>query len=104
MPPDNQTHTRVMAISHAEFRRSLLPLKKYYQYTIDDDAKLIVISDEQRLVKIRLGRESHTRLGSLQMPSTHVTLTLSGFTPPELDVFWSRFDLCFRRGGGFPEP
>jgi hypothetical protein len=100
MPADVQTHTRVMSITHAEFLRSLLPLKKYYQYKIDDNGKLILISDEQRVVKIRLGKEGRTVIGSLQMPSTQVELTFSGFTPPDMDLFWSRFDLCFRRGGG----
>ena len=100
MPADIQTHTRAMSITHAEFLRSLLPLKKYYQYKIDDDAMLILITDDQRVVKIELGTESRTDLGSLQMPSTQVKLTFCGFTPPELDLFWSRFDLCFRRGGG----
>ena len=100
MAADIQTHTRVMSITHAEFLRSLLPLKKYYQYKIDDDGKLIQITDDQRLVKIQLGTEGRTVLGSLQMPSTQVKLTFCGFTPPEMDLFWSRFDLCFRRGGG----
>lgn len=100
MSAEIQTYTRVMSITHAEFLRSLLPLKKYYQYRIDDNAKLIIIPDEQRIVKIRLGKEGRTVLGSLQMPSTQVELTFCGFTQPEMDLFEARFDLCFRRGGG----
>ncbi len=100
MPAENQTYTRIMSITHADFLRSLLPLKKYYQYNINDEAKQILINDDQRKVRIQLGTEGRVELGSLSMPSIEVTFAFQGFTPSEKDVFWSRFDLCFRRGGG----
>jgi hypothetical protein len=100
MAAECHTYTRIMCITHADFLRSLLPLKKYYPYKINDAAKQILIDDDQRVIQIQLGAEAHVELGSLTMPSTEVTFTFQGFTPSERDLFWSRFDLCFRRGGG----
>lgn len=100
MAVESQTYTRIMSITHADFLRSLLPLKKYYPRIINDDAKQILINDDQRIIEIQLGTECLVEVGSLSMPSTEVTFTFRGFTPPERDLFWSRFDLCFRRGGG----
>ena len=89
-----------MAISHAEFLRSLIPLKRYYQYQIDAEQNRVVIHDGPRRVEIQLGPEQSQRLGSLHMPETEVRLTFHGYTPSELEGFHTRFDLCFRRGGG----
>ncbi|MBI1422145.1 MAG: hypothetical protein GC149_01680 [Gammaproteobacteria bacterium] len=100
MSAASQTYTRTMSITHADFLRSLLPLKKYYHYQINNAANRIQISDEQRIIQILLGTEGAVAMGSLRMPSTEVTFTFRGFTPSERDLFWSRFDLCFRRGGG----
>ena len=100
MAAESQTYTRTMCITHADFLRSLLPLKKYYPYKINDAVNQILIHDDQRVIQIQLGTEGHVELGALNMPSTEVTFTFRGFTPPERELFWSRFDLCFRRGGG----
>ena len=100
MPTASQTYTRTMSITHADFLRSLLPLKKYYHYQINNAANQILIKEDQRVIQIQLGREGQLELGSLRMPSIEVTFTFRGFTPNEREVFWSRFDLSFRRGGG----
>lgn len=94
-----------MTITHAEFLRSLHPLKQYYQIETSDDPTCIVIvdrsgSDRLRQVRIDLGPQASRQLGSLQLPTTEVKLTLQGFSRIELDLFWTRFDLSFRRGGG----
>ena len=95
-----QTYVRVMAITHAEFLRSLVPLKKSYSYKIDPAKTLITVSDGPRQVNIKLEPEGITQLGALQMPSTKVEFTFTAFSPSELDEFWRLFDLSFRRGGG----
>lgn len=95
-----QTYVRVMTITHTEFLRSLVPLKKYYSYKIDPAKTFISISDGPRLVNIKLEPESITQLGALQMPSTKVEFSFTAFSPSELGEFWRVFDLSFRRGGG----
>lgn len=100
MGAKTQTYVRVMAITHAEFLRSLVPLKKSYSYKIDPAKTLISISDGPRQVNIKLEPERTTQLGALQMPSTKVKFTFTAFSPSELDEFWRVFDLSFRRGGG----
>lgn len=100
MSAENQSYTRIMSITHAEFLRSLLPLKRYYLYEINHAKNQILIRDEQRTIRIQLGTQGYVDLGSLSMPSTEVTFTFRGYTPRERDLFWSRFNLCFQRGGG----
>jgi hypothetical protein len=95
-----QTYVRVMAITHAEFLRSLVPLKKYYAYKVDPAKTSISISNGPRQVNIKLEPESITQLGALQMPSTVVNFSFTAFSQSELDDFWRLFDLSFRRGGG----
>ena len=95
-----QTFIRVMTITHAEFFRSLSPLKKYYSYKPGTDSSSISISDGLRQVKIKLGPENVKKLGALKMPVTEVEFIFTGFSSTELDEFWRLFDLCFRRGGG----
>ncbi len=100
MPAEAQTEIRLMAISHAEFLRSITPLKKHYRYHIDEEKRRIVVNDGPRSVEVRLGPETSKRLGVLQMPAMEVELSFHGFTQEELERFRYRFDLCFRRGGG----
>lgn len=89
-----------MTITHAEFLRSLRPLKRHYQIKISDDPPHIFIADGTGQVHISLGPQDIQKLANLRLPSTEVELTLKGFKDLELEVFWSRFELCFRRGGG----
>ena len=95
-----RTETRLMAISRAEFLRSLIPLKKYYRYHIDGTQRRVVINDGPRSVEVHLGPETTKPLGALQMPAMEVELSFHDFTQEELERFRCRFDLCFRRGGG----
>ncbi len=114
-----------MTITHAEFLRSLLPLKRHYQIETSGDPPCILIVDGSgrarsgrdrsgcdqsgcdqsgcvrlRQVRIDLGPQASRQLGSLQLPTIEVKLSLQGFSRIELDLFWTRFDLSFRRGGG----
>ncbi len=95
-----KTYVRVMAITHTEFLRSLIPLKKSYSYKVDPTKTLITITDGPRQINIKLGPENISQLGALQMPSTEVKFSFTAFSPSELDEFWRLFDLSFQRGGG----
>lgn len=100
MAKQAQTERRLMAISEAEFLRSLTPLNKHYTYRIDRAKRRIVIDDNPRSVEIHLGPETSNRLGALKMPAMQVELSFNDFSQAELERFRYRFDLCFRRGGG----
>lgn len=89
-----------MTITHAEFLRSLRPLERHYQIEITDDATHIVITNGTGQVHIKLKPQKTRKLANLRLPSTEVELMFKGFDDLELERFWSRFDLCFRRGGG----
>lgn len=89
-----------MSITHTEFLRSLKPLKHHYQVTIGNAGKRVEISDQKLSVVLQLGSEKTVKLGSLTMPSMQVDSTSRYVDDHEIVLFWSRFDLCFRRGGG----
>ncbi len=76
------------------------PLKKYYNYSIDKDQTRIIINDESRQVHLNLGPEKKRHLGSFSLPKVDVEFVFSNFSKSELEIFWQRFDLSFRRGGG----
>ncbi len=94
------TMRRVMTISHTEFLRSLVPFGKHYPYRIDESGRRILLTDDERRIEIRLGEEGRRRLGSLELPETAVEFRFHQAEPATVDRFFSRFDLCFRRGGG----
>ena len=95
-----QSTTRVMTITHGEFLRSLRPLERHYRIEINDSRQHIVISGDSGQVQINLGDQYIRKLANLRLPTIEVDLVFTGLGDSELELFWSRFDLCFRRGGG----
>ncbi|MEJ2692727.1 MAG: hypothetical protein P8166_06600 [Candidatus Thiodiazotropha sp.] len=89
-----------MSISHAEFLRSLEPLGKYYSYRIDDSQRQILLQGKDQHIEIRLGNEQRKQLGALELPVTTVEFRFDTSKQQDIESFLSRFDLCFRRGGG----
>ncbi|MCU7878454.1 MAG: hypothetical protein KZQ84_16960 [Candidatus Thiodiazotropha sp. (ex Lucinoma borealis)] len=100
MPANTRSDSRTMSITHTEFLRSLKPLKHHYQVAVSDTGKRVEISDQKLSVVLQLGSEKAVKLGSLTTPSTQVEFTSRYADDHEMELFWSRFDLCFRRGGG----
>jgi hypothetical protein len=94
------TEVRDMSITHANFIRSMKPLKKYYDYIIDEKNMRIIINDESRQVQLNLGPEKKRHLGSFWLPKVDVEFVFSNYNKSELEIFWQRFELSFRRGGG----
>lgn len=94
------TILRVMSISHTEFLRSLKPLGKYYPYRIDESRRQILLTDRERRIEIRLGKQQRKLLGALDLPETTVEFRFHACEQRDIERFFSRFDICFRRGGG----
>jgi hypothetical protein len=95
---DRYTRTLRMALTHAEFLRSLPRAAAGMERRVEG-AK-IELSDPPRRVIISLGPERSRRLGALALPETEVRLSLEGFSREERLAFLDRFELAFRRGGG----
>ena len=89
-----------MTITHADFLRSLSPLEKHYRVAIDDTGGEVQVSHRTLRVVLRLHEVRPLRLGSLNMSSLRVDFAFAEGTVDEIARFWSRFDLCYRRGGG----
>lgn len=92
--------SRTMTITRAEFLRSLSPLKQHYRIDIDKAGGEVEISHRTLRVALQLHDNSPLRLGSLNMSSLRVEFSFKQGAVDEIGKFWSRFDLCFRRGGG----
>jgi hypothetical protein len=80
--------------------RSLLPLKRYYQIETDQDNGSVVIAGPAFKVVLHLSESDAIALGSLTMPTLQVSFEFEDTSRDEVARFWSRFELCFRRGGG----
>ncbi|WP_369161868.1 hypothetical protein [Candidatus Thiodiazotropha sp. LNASS1] len=96
----SRTSSRMMTIAHAEFLRSLSPLKQHYQIEIDEARREVEISCRGLRAVLQLHEMGPVKLGSLTMPSLKVFFRFEDSAVDEISQFWARFDLCFRRGGG----
>ena len=95
-----ERESRTMSISHKAFLLSLEPLKRYYPVSVEEQGKRVVLRSDGLVVEIRLNVEQPITLGALSMPSMKVDFSFPVASPEEKARFWSRFELCFRRGGG----
>jgi hypothetical protein len=89
---------REMTISHADFLRSLPAALNNVAYTRNGNG--ISVELENRRLQILLSPESVRRLGPVSLPVTHVVFVFSGYSELEVQQFFERFDMCYRRGGG----
>jgi len=95
---DRDTRVRRMALTRAEFLRTLPRASPAMDCRVEDSR--IELSDATRRVLITLGPERTRVLGSLVLPETEVRLRFEGFCERDREAFLERFDLAFRRGGG----
>jgi len=98
--PDDARDTQVrrMALTHAEFLRTLPRAAPGMDCRIQGTE--IELAAPPRRVRITLGPEHTRTLGALALPETEIHLRWEGFSPAERAAFLARFDLAFRRGGG----
>ena len=87
-----------MAISHAEFRRTLQQAFGSAAVPAGDSGFRVGLPEGA--VRIALAPESTRRIASLCYPVTLVTLALEGLPPPVAERFMARFHAYFQRGGG----
>jgi hypothetical protein len=92
--------SRLMAITHRDFLRSLQPLKRDYQIKAVDQGTRFLIRGEGLDLQIRLGAEQLIRMGSLCLPRIQVDFFFQSASPQQVKDFFTRFELSFRRGGG----
>ncbi|HYA19081.1 MAG TPA: hypothetical protein VEG25_00310 [Burkholderiales bacterium] len=89
---------REMAISHADFLRTLPSALNNKRYALNGDK--ITLQSENRTLQIFLSPEFSRQLGSVSLPVTHVEFVFSGYSAPEVDRIIERFEMYYRRGGG----
>jgi hypothetical protein len=90
--------TREMTVSRTDFLRTLPSALNNTTYAISGDA--IRVEWGNRRLQILLSRESSRRLGAVSLPVTQVEFIFSGCSEIEVQQFFERFDMCYRRGGG----
>ena len=87
-----------MAITHAEFFRTLRPLLRDVPHEVSGDGAVIRLGEGR--VEIRLSPQGHRALGNFRLPRTLVELRFAGCSRPAVDDFIASFERRFRRGGG----
>ncbi|HSD60111.1 MAG TPA: hypothetical protein VLC55_04590 [Burkholderiales bacterium] len=87
-----------MAISHAEFRRTLQ--QAFGTSAVPSGDSGFRVDLPEGAVGIVLAPESVRRIASLWYPVTLVTLTFEGLPAPAAERFMARFHQYFQRGGG----
>jgi hypothetical protein len=87
-----------MAISHAEFRRTLEQAFGPSVMTLSPQEYRVEFPDGG--VHLNLEPETTRRIASLSYPVTLVTIQLDGLAPASADRFMARFHQYFQRGGG----
>jgi len=97
-PPPVVRIVKDMGITHAEFFRTVRSLLQGEDAVVRDDG--VALRRGATMIEIRLGPEGARSLGRFQLPRTEVELLFVGCTEAEVTNFVTRFDTCFRRGGG----
>lgn len=97
--PKSEALEREMAISRAEFRRSLLPLISEMNPAETDSGFYASPAPEQEL-HIELSDEYEHRIASLSLPMVRVKMRFKGFSDQQRLTFLHNFELAFQRGGG----
>lgn len=87
-----------MAITHADFFRTLRPLLQDLPHEVTADGAVIDLGSGR--VEIRLGAQGHRALGNFRLPRTLVELRFEDCPQQVIDEFIAGFDRRFRRGGG----
>lgn len=96
--PEPTRVVKDMAITHADFFRTLRPLLRELPHEINGDGAILRLG--QGRVEIRLGPEGCRALGNVRLPRTRVELCFDGCSRHAVDEFVASFDRRFRRGGG----
>jgi hypothetical protein len=87
-----------MAISHAEFRRTLVQAFGVAAAPDGDDGFRVNLPEGA--VHIGLGPETPRRIASLSYPCTLVSIDLDALPCAAAEHFMARFHRYFQRGGG----
>lgn len=87
-----------MTISHADFLRTLPAAMQGIRHIVS--GREIRAEQDGRRLSIRLSQESTRRFGPIALPVTHVEVSFEGYSDMEVQQFKTRFDNCYKRGGG----
>ena len=98
IPPDENSLTREMSITHREFFR-LLP-RAVGDAAVSREDSRVEIKTSAGVVSITLAPETIRKLAILEFPVTRITIVFNGFSASDQAAFLSRFDLAYQKGGG----
>jgi len=90
--------TKEMAVTHADFFRSLTHALDGEACTITGTTVRLQSADGTWCIE--LGPEGKRRIALLAVPATPVTLIFEGYSEAAREAALQRFDRAFQRGGG----
>lgn len=94
----DRIYSKRMGITHAEFFR-LLPVALGMD-TYTRGPNTVSWSVNGASGEITLGQEGVRQIALLTVPSTAVTISLTGYNDSAVAAFMRRFDRAYQRGGG----
>lgn len=93
-----QSFSRELGLTYAEFYRSLPPAIAHRPFTVEDDCVRIEL--QPGTVTIQLGPQKYRTIASLKIPYVEVQFTFSSMSPSQRQRFMQHFEVHFQRGGG----
>ena len=92
------TIDREMSVTHDEFFRLLPYALKKRNYKIVNTIVLVDLKPGR--LKISLSPQSQKAIGSLLLPTIHVSFDFKDCTEKMQEDFFEDFDLAYQKGGG----
>ncbi len=90
--------TKEMAVTHADFFRSLANAFPETDYQVNGSK--VIVAGDGRSLEIALGPEGVRQIALLKLPQTPVTLTFQGYSEEAREAALDQFDRAFQRAGG----
>jgi len=94
------TIIKQMGITHAEFIRLLPRALKTHHFMVHDNTTIRVEGGHGKHIDIELGPEAMRQIALMRIATTDVTLSFTGYSETERQVFLEQFDRAYHRGGG----
>lgn len=98
MPGDAVVVKKEMAVTHADFFRSLPNALDGEIFRVE--GARVTVEGRAGTWTIDLGPEGKRRIALLALPKTPVTLTFHGYSDGQREEALARFERAFQRGGG----
>jgi hypothetical protein len=90
--------TKEMGLTHRDFYRTFPSVAGSCAWYVTDNT--VTLEDPVGPITISLGPERRRQIALISLPTTILRFEFTLHNQAEVEAFITRFDTCFRRGGG----